>query len=117
MSFFSKVARGFDWFTGSFTTIYVINCLIKEYGTMVELKIDNKKKCIIASILLKGEDSPIGIRVGKYEIIKNGSSRSVIVKDAGSDKAWLNAVLKNFVIGQAFDVPTKGIDFLNDFLG
>lgn len=117
MSVLSRLAKGLDHLTGSASTKVAINQLIGEYGKMIELRIDNKNKTVIASVLLKGESSPIEVRIDKYEIIKNDSSASVLVKDASSDKAWLNAVLKNFVIGKSFDVPADKIDFIDDFLG
>ena len=117
MSIFSKVAKGLDRLTGSASTTFAINLLIGEYGKMIELRIDNKNQKVIASVVLKGESSPIEVRIDKYEIIKKDSSASVLVKDASSDKAWVDAVLKNFVIGKSFDVPADKIDFLDNFLG
>ena len=106
MSIKSKLAKGLDWLTDSASTrLYINHMFIGEYGTMIELKIDNKKRKVTASVLLNGESSPIQICIDGYEIDKTDSSASVLVKNATSDRAWLDAVLKHFVIGKPFNVP------------
>ena len=117
MSKFIKTMGKIDRYVGNPLTKYAFNKLMKECGKVINLMIDNTNKKVDVSILLKGENTPIEVRIDGYEIIKNGSSASVLIKEASSDKEWVNAVLKNFVVGKSFDVPSDKIDLLNDFLG
>lgn len=70
MSIFGKIIKSLDQLTGSAGIKLFINRQYGEYGKMIELKIDNKNKKVIASVLLKGESSPIEVRIDNYEIIR-----------------------------------------------
>lgn len=117
MNISNKIVKGLDRLTGSASTKFILNRLIGEYGKMIELTLDTKNKKIIASALLKGENVPIKVIIDKYEIIKKNSASSIVVKEASSDKAWLNAILKSFIVGKSWDIPTDRVDFIDDFLG
>ncbi len=112
-----KCLKVLDGITGSASTKYAINQRIGEYAEVIDFKIDNKNKKIMASVLLKGESHPIEVTIDGYEIIKDDSSASLLIKDASSDKEWLNAVLKSFVIGKSWNIPVDKIDFLDGFIG
>jgi hypothetical protein len=117
MDFKVKVAKGLHRFTDSVSTKYFINKRIGEYGQVVELKIDSKNKSVYASVQLKGENSPIKLEVENYEITKSDLSTSVLIRDVSSDKPWLDAVVKNFLVGKPIDVPVGMIKYLDGFLG
>jgi hypothetical protein len=121
MSFISKIAKfaaGVDNFiTGGVLTRKAINSQIKEYGEMIEFKLDNKAKKISLKILLNGEESPIDIDVDEYVLQKNGEVSEVTVKSVSSDRKWIDAALQNFVVGKSFKLPGKVADFADDFLG
>ena len=117
MSIRSKVAKLLDHLTDSATTTAVINQYIGEYGKVIDLTIDNTNKKATVSVLLKGESSPIAVRVDEYEILRNDSSTSVRIKHASCDRPWLDAVLQRFVVGKSWDVPADKLDLLDDFLG
>ena len=117
MSGRSKAGKFLDRLTGSASTKYLINQSIKEFGQLVELKIDNRSKSVTVSILLNGESLPMKLRIDEYEIIRDNSSAGILIKDASSDKPWLNSIIKKFVIGKALKVPADRIDYLDDLLG
>ena len=114
ISKFAKVASNLDNFiTGGRITKSLINSRIKEYGEVIDLKIDNKEKVISVKAQLNGEESPITVEVTEYELHNN----SIEIKKVSSDRAWINAVLSNFVAGKSFKLPQKSVDFINEFLG
>ena len=84
---------------------------------MLELKIDNKQKKINVNMLLKGETEPIEINITKYDIEKENGETKLCIKNGSSSRPWIDAILKNVVIDQKFNVPPKAVDFLNQFLG
>lgn len=65
MSLKSKVSKLFHIISKSATTRVGINWVIGEYGRIIQLKIDNKNKAMLASVLLKEESLPIEIRINK----------------------------------------------------
>ncbi len=116
MSIISKVAKFADKVSGSWTTKKVINSQMGDYGKMLDLQIDKQNKNIKVSVLLKGEDSPISINVDKYEIEKTADSAEIKVINASSSKPWIDAGIRNFLVGKQFAIPAKAIDFIDDFL-
>ena len=116
MSLLSKIAKcvtGVDNFiTGGAITRSVINSQIKEYGEVIDLKIDNQAKNISLSVLLKGESSPIKVEVEEYEL----TNSQITIKSANAERDWINAALQKVVVGKSFKVPKKVEDYVNDFL-
>jgi hypothetical protein len=120
MSIFSKIikiANSVDTFiTRGAITRSLINSQIKEYGEVIDLKIDNQAKTISLSVLLKGENSPINVKIEEYELKQDSGKSKITVKSANAERAWLNAALQNFVVGKSFKVPKNIEDYVNDLL-
>jgi len=89
---------------------------LSKYGKITDLGIDRDIHKLNVYILLKGEDIPIKLNIHKYEIIKNGLTTSFIIKEANSDRDWVNAIINNFILGKEFLVPSKIENYINDFL-
>ncbi len=83
----------------------------------MELKLDSKAKTAKVKVLLKGESEPIEITVDKYKTGKKNGTSYLHVIEASSDRLWIDAALRNFVIGKDFNVPDKAADYMEDFLG
>ena len=111
-----KVLNSGDSLTGSHFKLRKINKRIEEFGKMIKLEIDNKNKRAFTSIVLKGEDAPIELRVNNYEFQRHGDSAEVTIHQVSSDKPWVEAVLNNFVVGKPWPVPTKYVDVLETVL-
>ena len=41
---------------------------------------------------------------------------SIEIKEVSSDRAWVDAALRNFVAGKSFKLPPKSVDLINEFL-
>ena len=117
MALFDKLAKAANQFTGSAVPKTIINRFIEDYGKVVDLDIDNKSKTITATILLNGDSDPIRVRIDEYEVIKAGSSSSIVVGDASSDRAWVDALLKNCVTGKSWKIPEMAAAGLDAVLG
>jgi DNA-binding protein YbaB len=119
MSFLSKIAKvgvTIDKIlTDGKVLRWTINKKIKEFGEMLELNFDPKEKKLRLKILLSGEKEPIEININKY-IIEKEETTKIKILEASSDRLWLNASLKNFVIGKSFNVPDKAIQYIEEFL-
>ena len=112
----SRLAKTLDKITSSKSTIFLLNQILSKYGKITDLGIDRDIHKLNVYILLKGEDIPIKLNIHKYEIIKNGLTTSFIIKEANSDRDWVNAIINNFILGKEFLVPSKIENYINDFL-
>lgn len=117
MSVLGKAAKILNAVTGSEATRAGINVFIGDYGKMIELKLDTRKKKARALVLLNGETVPIEIKVDRYEILREGDVAKVVIHEANSDKPWLNAILQNLVCKKSFEVPPGKLDFITELLG
>ncbi len=113
-----KTADTLDAILGHKGKITFINKYIGEYGEMLTLEIDHKNKHIASSILLKGEKEPIKLEIDQYEIKQ--AEATIQIGKATCDKPWIDALLKNFVVGKKWDIPdglSDKLGLLVDFLG
>ena len=122
MSIKTKIIKTLHTITNSASTRFAINKEIGEFGKMLDLKFDNKNKSITLVVDLKGEDKPLEVNIEKYEIISNSIddkkdiTSEIKIISASADKEWINAIIKNFVIGKIFLVPTKYLSLIEEFL-
>jgi len=112
-----KAGKLIDRLTGSASTKYVINQFIKDYGKLTALRIDSRKKSISATILLNGENSSIDLKIREYVVIRENASVSLLIRDAATNRPWLNAVLEKHIIGRPWIIPGDKALLLADFLG
>ncbi len=110
----TKVAKFFDKISNSKITKFSINQFIKDYGDMIEFKLDHNKKNLYAKILLKGEDTPIVLNIEKYQINKDLGYIKIL--SASTNKEWLEAVLNSFVINKSINVPKDKLLLIEQFL-
>ena len=76
-----------------------------RYGTMTELKIDSKAKTLDATVMLKGESSPISIRA-TYDIA-DGPAPTISVTQVSVSREWMNVLANDFLINKAFAPPAS----------
>ena len=116
MSLKSKTGKYLDRLTGSGSTKFIINQVIRDYGQLTEFRINQQDKIISAAILLTGEDRPIKVTIRKYSLAVKDNSTSLLIEDAESDRPWLTAILKKYVINRPWTIPEEGAEFLKDLL-
>lgn len=92
------------------------NCSLKKEKTMLEFKIDPKNKTIDLKVDLKGEASPIEIKVTKYEFLHKEGKDFLKIGDVQTSREWINTVLENFVNNSEFEIPgsfSNIVDIIN----
>ena len=115
---FAKITTGIDNFiTGGSVVRWFINSKIKEYGEVLEIKLDSKTKHARVKVLLKGESKPLEIIVDEYEITREAGKSSIRILKASSNRLWMDAALQNFIVDKEFNVPEKAVSYMEDFLG
>lgn len=76
--------------------------LLKKYGKLTNLEIDNKKKVITADLDLKGENETVRIVLANYRLVETEGKKTVI--ELGTievSRAWMNALVKTLVKSNA----------------
>ncbi|MCI5157558.1 MAG: DUF697 domain-containing protein [Candidatus Electrothrix sp. AUS1_2] len=117
MTVAGKIITGLDRMTGSKSTMFAINKGISKYGRLSRLDIDRMNRKISASIILKGENTTIEIMLEDYAIKSKGISAGIVFYKAASDKEWLTEILRNFVIGEVFEIPKGKEKIFVELLG
>jgi hypothetical protein len=84
-----------------------LNVKLQGIGAMNELSVDTKKRAFRLQLDLLGEAEPIEIYVKKYELARHGRTTTLTVLDASASRKWLAEALRQFVVGQRFNIPAK----------
>jgi hypothetical protein len=72
-----------------------LNAKFGRYGKVLTLKIDSSNKTIDVDVLLKGETEPIKIRVGQYEIRKEGKP-GLALTNIQTSRPWMTELAAAF---------------------
>jgi hypothetical protein len=79
---------------------------IRTYGTVRELKIDSKRCRLEFACELNGEAEPVGITIEKYLVETKDGKTFIQVLDSSATRPWLQAVMRDYLHGRRFEVPS-----------
>jgi hypothetical protein len=84
-----------------------LNKLIERYGTLVDLQLNTADRSLSLTLLLKGEGTPIEIRVHEYTLFtEDGQSVLVIVgSKIDTSREWLTALIRDQVVEKRLVIP------------
>ena len=80
---------------------------LADYGELLDFSFNSRQRSVELHVLLKGETERLTVQVEDYEITRQGEADWVIVKRAQASREWVNAVLRNFVIGKPQLIPEQ----------
>ena len=83
------------------------NRKIQRYGTMLNLNLDSKNKSITLNVLLAGEESPLEIDIGRYDIVSQGDKYYLEINDVSTSRLWLNVLADETLNGEKIEIPSK----------
>jgi hypothetical protein len=84
-----------------------LNKLIERYGTLVDLQLNTADRSLSLTLLLKGEGTPIEIRVHEYTLFTE-DGQSVLVIDGSkidTSREWLTALIRDQVVEKRLVIP------------
>ena len=84
-----------------------LNKLIERYGTLVDLQLNTVDRSLSLMLLLKGEGTPIEIRVHEYTLFTE-DGQSVLVIDGSkidTSREWLTALIRDQVVEKRLVIP------------
>lgn len=79
---------------------------------MTELKIDNVRKNIEVTVMLKGESSPIQIKCSQYDLKTDGEIGSLTVGDVSVSREWMNLLATEFLKNRPLPLPASAAKWL-----
>ena len=84
-----------------------LNKLIERYGNLVDLQLNTVDRSLSLTLLLKGEGTPIEIRVHEYTLFTE-DGQSVLVIDGrkiDTSREWLTALIRDRVVEKRLVIP------------
>jgi hypothetical protein len=84
-----------------------INRLIGRYGTMLDIRLNAADRSLFVSLLLKGEQAPIEIRIHEYALV-NSEGKTYLEIDGGNvdtSREWLTQLIRDRLGRQRLVVP------------
>jgi hypothetical protein len=85
-----------------------LNKKILPYGTMFDLHLNTVDKSVSVSFLLKGEQSPIEVRVQKYSIARGEDGKLYAEIDGTTvqtSREWLTRLIQDKVGRRKIEIP------------
>src|SRR5215831_8533400 len=77
-----------------------------DYGEVLDFKVNSRARSAELHVRLKGEHEKLTVHVDEYELVA-GDKDYIVVKRARASREWVNAVLRNFVIGKRHEIPSQ----------
>jgi hypothetical protein len=84
-----------------------LNTQYKEIGAMLKLDIDSASKRIYLQTLLEGENEPIDVTIGRYELKEEGGNYTLALHDVKISRPWMQKLLADQLEGRAFPIPSE----------
>ena len=85
----------------------LINSKYGEYAQMLNFNLDSENKTIDLNVILAGEDGPISINIGHYELTQDNGEYYLTIDTITASREWIEVFANNFVAGKMFKVPSK----------
>jgi hypothetical protein len=82
-----------------------INQQIEKFGVVTKLQLDSRQKSISAELALKGEASPVVIRVDSYEVLQRADGTYIAIRSVHASREWISALLSELLVGRQFGIP------------
>lgn len=76
-----------------------------QFGHMLKLEIDSKKKTIQMQVQLKGEKDPIDVHVHRYLLVEENGSTFLELTDLDVSREWMNLLAGEWVKDKRIKVP------------
>ncbi len=84
-----------------------LNSNYEEYAKMLNFNLDSDEKTIDMDILLRGEEEPIHINIGHYELTQDSGEYYISVDSITASREWIEVFANNLIAGKMFKVPSN----------
>lgn len=80
---------------------------LADYGEVLDFKLDTRAQKGELHVHLKGEREKLTVHVEGWNIVSEGGNDYVVLKRAHASREWVNAVMRNFLIGKKHKIPPQ----------
>ena len=84
-----------------------ISTKIREFGKMLKFNLDSKTKCIDLEVMLEGEQEPLHVKIGKYQLMEAEGKYMLKVYDISTSREWINVIAGKYLDGRTFEIPEE----------
>lgn len=116
MSLKGKAIRLFNRYAPEGLRTIALTQITGDYGKMLEFKFDPKKKYLHASVLLAGENDPIDIEITDYDLVEQGNTLTITLRQVRCDRQWIDIALNKMLIGKPIKVPADKAGMVFDIM-
>lgn len=78
-----------------------------DYGEVLDFKIDTAAQKGELHVHLKGEREKLTVHLNGWHLVNEGGQDYIVVKQAHASREWVNAVMRNFLIGKKHKIPSQ----------
>ncbi|HVR35160.1 MAG TPA: hypothetical protein VMS21_04845 [Methylomirabilota bacterium] len=82
-----------------------INEQLDGIGELTRFELDSSRHSLTVELLLKGESTPIMVRVLNYELSTEEGRTFIRVGSVEASREWLTVAARRFLSGKRFPVP------------
>ncbi len=80
---------------------------IQKYGQIRDLTLDSAIRRVEIKILPLGELDPVTVTVEKFDLVSEGSTDYVVIRQASASRPWIGALIEDFLVGKKFVIPER----------
>ena len=88
-----------------------------DYGEVLDFKLDTSTQKGELHVHLKGEREKVTVHVTGWHVVTEGGHDDLVVKQAHASREWVNAVMRNFLIGKKHKIPSQYASMAKMVLG
>ncbi len=93
---------------------WLVNSNLKGIAKLRYYDVNFDEKKIHSSIHLEGEEGEIDVCLEDFSLMKKGDEYRFIVRQAQSNRPWLNTALNRFLSGQEIPIPPEQVPLVQD---
>ena len=101
-----KMARGVKDGALALSAKAYLNDRFREYGEVLDCRIDTKQSHLAITALLAGERDPITATLERYELQHQGSDTYIVLHEISSSRLWLGRLLTRLFSGKRYKLPS-----------
>ena len=78
-----------------------------DYGEVLDFKLDTQAQKGELHVHLKGERDRLTVHLDGWRMVSEGGNDYIVVKHAHASREWVNAVMRNYLIGKKHKIPAQ----------
>jgi hypothetical protein len=101
-----KMARGVKDSALALSAKAYLNDKFRDYGEVLDCRIDTKGNNLALTALLAGERDPITVTLERYELQQHGGDTHIVLHEFSSSREWIAKLLSRLFEGKKYRLPS-----------